>query len=186
MLRDHVTHVPPTPIPVTPPTVPPTTPPTLPPPTSPPDTPTPVPLPSVAFSAVNYNVNEGAGTVTITVTLSAASGQNVTIDYATIDVGSATPGNDYTTTNNTLLFIPGQTSRTFTVPIINDANVELNEIFNVTLSNPTNATLGAPNPATVTIIDDDVPTVQFDSATYSVDENAGPAIITVMRIKRIS
>ena len=173
------TAVPPTPIPVTPPTVPPTTPPTLPPPTSPPDPPTPVPLPSVAFSAVNYNVNEAAGTVTITVTLSAASGQNVTVDYATIDVGSATPGNDYTTTNNTLLFIPGQTSRTFTVPIINDANVELNEIFNVTLSNPTNATLGASNPATVTIIDDDVPTVQFDSATYSVDENAGPAIITV-------
>jgi hypothetical protein len=171
-----VVPTPPPTIPATPTTVPPTPPPpTLPPAT---DTPTPVPPPSVAFSAINYNVNEAAGTVTVTVTLSAASGQTITVDWATSN-GTAIAGSDYTATNGQLVFTPGQVSRTFTVPIINDPNIELNETFNVTLSNPTNATLGTPNPATVTIIDDDLPTVQFDSATYSVDENAGPAIITV-------
>jgi hypothetical protein len=57
--------------------------------------------------------------------------------------------------------------------------VETNETFTVTLSNPSNATLGTPNPATVTIIDNDLPIAQFSSPTYSVNENAGPAIITV-------
>jgi hypothetical protein len=123
-------------------------------------------------------VNEANGTVTITVILSAAQGQAVTVNYATSD-GSATAGSDYTTRSGTLTFIPGQTSRTFTVPIINDTNTELNETFTVTLSTPTNASLGTPNPATVTIIDDDLPVVEFSSATYSVAENIGPAVITV-------
>ncbi|MFN8458358.1 MAG: Calx-beta domain-containing protein [Anaerolineae bacterium] len=41
------------------------------------------------------------------------------MDYATSD-GTAIAGTDYTATSGTLIFSPGQTSRTFTVPIIND------------------------------------------------------------------
>jgi hypothetical protein len=137
-----------------------------------------VPIPRVFFSAANFSVNESAGTVTISVNLNTSTSNTITVDYATSDGSAIAPG-DYTTTINTLTFTPGQTTRTFTIPINNDGNAELDEIFSVTLSNPVNATLGTPNPATVTIIDDDIPSVQFDSGLYSVNENAGPAVITV-------
>jgi serralysin len=53
----------------------------------------------------------------------------------------------------------------------------------LTLSAANNADLGTSNnPATLTIVDDDgptMPTVDFDRASYSVDEDDGPATITV-------
>ncbi|MBN1219676.1 MAG: hypothetical protein JXM69_12165 [Anaerolineae bacterium] len=168
----------PTPVPPTPTTVPPTSIPDT--PTSQPPTSTPIPPPAIAFSAVNYTAVEGDvnGVVTIMVVLSKVWGQTITVNYTTNNV-TAVAGADYIFTANTLTFAPGQTSRTFDVTIIGDIQPELDETFNVILSNPTNATLGTPNPATITIINDDQPTVQFSSDTYVVDENAGPAVITV-------
>src|SRR5439155_1690405 len=49
--------------------------------------------------------------------------------------------------------------------------------INVTLSNATNATVAPP--ATVTILDDDPPAVSFSMSTFTVDESAGQALITV-------
>jgi hypothetical protein len=54
-----------------------------------------------------------------------------------------------------LTFAPGQTNRTFAVPILNDIFKEPNETVNVTLSGAINAILGLPNPATLTILNDD-------------------------------
>jgi len=66
------------------------------------------------------------------------------------------------------------------VVITDDGVDENNETVILTLSNPVNATLGVINPAMLTITDNDsMPTVQFSSAAYSVNENSGPAIITV-------
>lgn len=76
----------------------------------------------------------------------------MTVNYATSN-GTATAGSDYTATSGTLTFNPGQTSRTFTVPIIDDSLNEVDETVNLTLSNPSNATLGSPATATLTIID---------------------------------
>ena len=85
--------------------------------------------------------------MTLTVTLSAASGQTINVDYTTSD-GTATAGNDYSATIDTLTFAPGQTNRTFTIPISDDTVPDPNEIFFVTLSNPVNAILGTPSVAT--------------------------------------
>ena len=60
----------------------------------------------------------------------------MTVDYATADE-TAEEGEDYTATNGTLTFASGQTSKTITVPIVDD-NIEDNgETFTITLSNPT-------------------------------------------------
>lgn len=109
----------------------------------------------LAFSAATYSVNEGGLRATITVrrTLGVASG--VTVDYATSD-GSATAGADYTAAAGTLVFGAGQTSKTFTVDILNDTSDESNETVNLTLSNPTGgASLGVLNTALLTIVDND-------------------------------
>jgi len=134
--------------------------------------------PSVQFSAATYSVNEGAGLATITATLTGATALTATVSYATSD-GTALAGSDYTAISGTLTFAPGVTSRTFSVPIINDAIFEANESLSLTLSNPVSSTLGSPNPATLTIVDNDAPpSVQFSAATYSVNEGAGSATIT--------
>jgi hypothetical protein len=135
--------------------------------------------PTVQFSASGYSVNEGSSTATITATLSAQSGFTVTVGYSTSDFTALAPS-DYGTATGTLTFAPLQTSRTFTVPIVNDALDEADEVVNLTLSSPNNATLGATGAAALTIADDDpTPTVQFSSGTYSWGENLGTVTITV-------
>ena len=73
--------------------------------------------------------------------MSAASGQDVTVDYAV--TGTATgSGTDYTLANGTLTINAGSTSGTITIAsIVDDTADEANETVIVTLSNPSNATL---------------------------------------------
>jgi hypothetical protein len=108
------------------------------------------------FSSATYSDSEGAGTATIAVTRTGGSSGAVGVSYATSD-GSANAGSDYTAASGTLSWANGDTAnKTFTVSIINDANVESDETVNLTLSSATGgATVGSPNPAVLTIIDDD-------------------------------
>ncbi|MFN8494903.1 MAG: Calx-beta domain-containing protein [Caldilineaceae bacterium] len=127
--------------------------------------------PSVSFSNATYSVNENAGTANITVQLNAAPSQAVTVAYATSN-GTASANQDYTPSQGTLTFAPGEMSKTFAVPIVNDQLNETAETINLVLSNPSNATLGSASAATLAIVDDDpLPTVQFAQAAYSANEN---------------
>ena len=84
--------------------------------------------------------------------LSGASAAPVTVNYATAN-GTATAGSDFTAVGGTLTFAPGETTKTFTVAITNDAVFEGAENFQVNLSTPTNATI-ATGSVTTTIRDD--------------------------------
>jgi len=80
------------------------------------------------------------------------------VNYATVaevGAGKATAGVDYMPTGGTLSWTDGETgTKSFPVTIINDAMVEGDETFLVSLSTPTGgATLGAPSSMTVTIVD---------------------------------
>jgi uncharacterized delta-60 repeat protein len=111
---------------------------------------------SLQFSTSTYNVGENDSSSIITVTRLNGSTGAVTVNYATTSGGTATPGNDYTTTSGTLSFANGETSKSFSVPILNDLPpvFEGNETVNLTLSNPTGgATLGIPSTAVLTIVD---------------------------------
>ena len=111
--------------------------------------------PTVSISPATQTVAESAGSVTVTVTLSAASGKTVTVVYSTAN-GTATAGSDYTAGTATLTFSPGQTSKTVTIGITDDAAHENNETFTVNLSSPSNTTVAAgQGTATVTIADND-------------------------------
>ncbi len=136
--------------------------------------------PELALSSATYDTEEDAGTATITANLSETAPYPVSVDYSTSD-GTAIAGTDYITTNGTLTFNPGDTTKTFAVPITDDGTLETDETVNLTLSNPNNASLGSPNSATLTITGNDVPGITFSSATYSIVENvsSGTATITV-------
>ncbi len=98
---------------------------------------------SASLSINNVTVTEGNTGTTLavfTVTLTPASSQTVTVDYATADQ-SAQAGTDYTSTQGTLTFAPGETTKAITVPVFGDNALESDERFVVQLSNPTNVTL---------------------------------------------
>ncbi len=79
----------------------------------------------------------------------------VTVQFATSDL-EAHANQDYQTTNGTLVFAPGQTARTFSVRVYDDALPEPTERLTVALSLPTGgATLGTPSSRELNILDDD-------------------------------
>ena len=109
--------------------------------------------------------DEDTGPMNFTVSLNMvpSSTETITVDFATSD-GSATAGNDYTATNETVTFTDtSPTSQTVSVPVINDAAEESTETFTVTLTNP--ELNGAADPSVVLetssgtgfIFDDDAP-----------------------------
>ena len=69
------------------------------------------------------------------VTLNRAAAGPVTVDYATED-GTATAGADYTATSGTLTFAAGETAKTVSVALLDDAIDEGKETFKLKLSNP--------------------------------------------------
>ncbi|WP_017164743.1 putative Ig domain-containing protein [Xanthomonas phaseoli] len=109
-----------------------------------------------ALSIDDVSVNEGSSgttTATFTVSLSAASGQTVTVNYATAD-GTATAGSDYVARSGTLSFAPGVTAQGVAVTVNGDTAVEPNETFSVGLSGASNATIARAT-GTGTILNDD-------------------------------
>ena len=113
-------------------------------------------LPKPALSVAGASLPEGnSGTqpLNFRVTLSKASPLKVTVAYATT-AGTATAGSDFTAASGTLVFAPGETSKTVPVPIVGDTVGEPDETFTLTLSNPVNAVLGQAS-GTGTITNDD-------------------------------
>jgi hypothetical protein len=120
---------------------------------------------SVQFSVSSIRVIEDIGLATITVLRTGGSAGNLTIDYATSD-GTATAGQDYTSTSGTLTFSAGETSKSFQIPINDDAITEADETFTVALRNaPSLESLAAPNTLVVTIQDrSTVPSISSSGA----------------------
>lgn len=97
--------------------------------------------PVLNINAVNtVSANEGDMlTYTITITGSTCS-ENITVLCTTIDNTAVEPG-DYVAKSETVTFLPGETSKTFTVQTNTDKLMEGDELLYVSLSNPVNAAL---------------------------------------------
>ena len=149
---------------------------------------------SVADSGV-LEGNSGQTSLTYTVTLQPQSQSTVTVDIATLKTGTATgdtQGQDYipSTGTVTLTFAPGVATQKFAVQVIGDTLVEEDETVNVGLSNPQGASISKTMAtATGKILNDDQPggggTISFLSTSYSVDESAGSATITLGRSGKV-
>ena len=127
--------------------------------------------PHITFTSLEVTHPEGnAGDTAFvfTVDIGVTDSENVTVAYAT-GGGNATPGEDYTAASGTLTFSPGTTTQDITVLVHGDTVSELNETFQVVLSNPTNATL-VDTTATGVIQNDDEVLLSFADDTVSVTE----------------
>jgi len=113
---------------------------------------------SLSFSSAAYSVAENGGSVIITANRTGGSDGAVTVDYNTSN-NTAAVGSDYIAAAATLSFGDGETSKTFTVSILDDNEYEGDETVNLTLSNPTGgALLGEPSSALLTITDNEAAT----------------------------
>jgi hypothetical protein len=130
----------------------------------------------------DVQVSEGAGGTTnaiFTVTLAEASNLTATVDFSTAD-STAKAGVDYQASSGTLTFAPGDLTKTITVSVNGNTIDEPNKTFFVNLTNPQNGALSDAQGAG-TILNDDAAVFQLSSNSYSVDEDAGHATITVTR-----
>ncbi len=81
-------------------------------------------MPKVSISNTRITEgNKGTKTAKFTVSLDGVSTQRVELDYATAN-DTARAGKDYKTTKGTLIFNPGEISKTIAVPVVGDKRVE--------------------------------------------------------------
>jgi uncharacterized repeat protein (TIGR01451 family) len=120
---------------------------------------------STQLNATKTVVNEGQGTAKIAITRIGDTSGAASVNYTTSDAagvvncgvvnGLGSLRCDYSTTQGTLNFTAGETTKEISIPIIDDVYAEGNETFTITLNNATGTVLGSPASATVTIIDND-------------------------------
>ncbi|MES2058113.1 MAG: Calx-beta domain-containing protein, partial [Pseudomonadota bacterium] len=115
----------------------------------------------VAAPPPSFAVSNAAGTpegspMIFTITKTGTTTSSFSVNYRTSN-GTATTGIDFTDTNGTLTFAPNETSKTVSVPTIDDALVESPESIWFTILSPTGgATITTAN-GTGNILDNDTP-----------------------------
>ncbi|MBL9134779.1 MAG: hypothetical protein JNK85_02875, partial [Verrucomicrobiales bacterium] len=113
-------------------------------------------LPELLLSETTVTEGPAPGnTAVVQVSLSSPSPIAVLVEFSTL-AGTATAGQDFAPTNGTLLFPPGSTQQTISIPILDDNRAETTETLLVRLSNPANARIRNAE-ATVTLLDDERP-----------------------------
>jgi beta propeller repeat protein len=111
-----------------------------------------------------------SGSAEITVNLSYPVQNPVSFDYSTED-GTAGAGEDYSASSGSVTFASGETTKTITIPLIDDAASEIDKDFYVMLANPQNAVLER-NKIRVYLRDDD-PVITDIGTTYRITTDLG-------------
>jgi len=137
---------------------------------------------TVTITATDANASEaGTDTGIFTITRSSENiSTSLTVNYAVS--GTATSGSDYDSIGSSVTIPALSTSATITVTPIDDATDEPPETVIVTLSASSDYNVGAPGSATVTIADDDPPSVTITSSDPNASETGpDPATFTITR-----
>jgi hypothetical protein len=118
------------------------------------------------FSQPTYTVDESGGVATITVTRTDGGMGTVAVDFFTAD-DTTDDGEDYETRRATLTFLPGETSQTINIPILDDLTSEGDESVNLRLRNVRGGAMIGGQVAAVLSIRDDEPTGDTTGPTIS-------------------
>ncbi len=97
----------------------------------------------------------GEDSAELVISLSAASEKNISVSVDVQAQAQQHLGNDFNPFSSGVSFVAGETTKSITIPLINDGLDEDNETFTITLSGASNASIST-STATVTITDDDL------------------------------
>ena len=132
---------------------------------------------NVLVSVDNLVIDEQDATGLINVRLDAPSTETITATILSVD-GTAQAGLDFDLIFDTVTFLPGETSQTIPVSIIDDGEIEQTETFSVTIASVVGTgALAGPN-ATVTITDTEFRTID---GTRNQPDDAGAADTRLIR-----
>jgi chitinase len=143
---------------------------------------------TLGFDGNNLTLPESVGFALVTVERRGGSQGAASVAFHTAG-GTATEGRDYLAASGVLSWASGESGpRTFVVELLDDGVVESAETVRLELSDVTGATLDAGASAVDLLIgdDDSVGTpaagrIGFDQRSYVATEEAGVAVITVVR-----
>lgn len=113
--------------------------------------------------------NAGTQNALVTVTLTGARNSPASVEYSTLR-DTALSGSDYQAVSGKLTFPKGVTSKTISIPVFGDAQIESSERFFVNLSNARKATI-TDGQGVVTINNDDTQIRIFDA--WQSEGNSG-------------
>jgi solute carrier family 8 (sodium/calcium exchanger) len=141
---------------------------------------------TLQFAANAFTVMESVGEMELTVNRSGELHGTVKVGYRTID-GTAQSGKDYEAQEGILTFAKGVSQMVIKIPIINDADQEKDEFFDVELTNTTGddvakvkAEIGENSKVNIRIVDDDHPgELCFVSSNVKVTEDTAPKIVQI-------
>ena len=138
----------------------------------------------LTISIGDVSASESAGTLDFTIELNAPAPEEISIDVATEDgdatsypfVTASSLGQDYTARSETVTFLAGEQTKTFSVSVEDDTIQEQTKTFSVVLSNPPPYTTLLKDTATGTIIDDEAPMVARVYRAYGLanEDQSGP------------
>jgi len=143
----------------------------------------------VVFSAPGYRFDENvAGGVAVIPVVRVGNLQNAfSVTAATVG-GTAVPNVDYTPVTETLVFGPNVQTQYLQVPLLDNPDMFADATVGLQLSSPVNAILTTPSQATLTIasVFSSPGQAIFSQPSYTVEEGAGPAQITISRVNGTS
>jgi len=126
---------------------------------------------TLTIAATDATASEpGTDTGNFRITLSNPAPENLSVIITRSGTGAN--GTDYTAINSPIAITAGATTKDVVVTPQNDSNAENNETVTLTLGTSTTYTVGTPNAATVTISDDDPPTITASATDATAKEAA--------------
>ncbi|HXG47945.1 MAG TPA: Calx-beta domain-containing protein, partial [Methylomirabilota bacterium] len=134
---------------------------------------------ALSFSQPVYQADENGGSATITVVRRGGIAGTVSCNFGIQPYDPLSPGRDYINTNGTLVFLPGEISKSFTITLLDDTESDDNQGLILTLTNPTNAVLGTPGEATLTLVDNEsyaIPAGELDPVFRADTQVNGPVL----------
>lgn len=142
---------------------------------------------NLSFSAPVYFADENGVSAIVQVVRRDGSADTVSVNYATAPGTNAATAavvtKDYNNVSGTLVFGPGETSKTFIVPILDDSEADGTREVRLTLSAPVKATLGTNSVATLSIVDNEtvnVPAGGVDTDFVTSDGANGPVNVVAI------
>ena len=139
--------------------------------------------PVLSFAGLLVPVDEDDGHAVLTVNKTGLTDVTATVNYETRQRTGATAavaGQDYVTTSGTLTFQPNETSKTISVPIMDDNVYEAtSKRFEVVLQNHANALLPPSSDTAVVSIRSEDPAPTASMANVTANERAGTMTLTL-------
>lgn len=138
-------------------------------------------LKSVTFEAAEYIVSEG-GDLHIPIVLDKAPASGEAVVQVTLSVkvanSTAIEGLDFTITEKTLSFVPGQKEEDLVISAIDNELINENKIIELSFKAAVGANIGTPDVCRVTIANNDFPV--FEQVAYTVEEDQGNLVLPVI------